>query len=323
MIRICARATVRSPALCVLRQSQVYRQFSSTQWRKEDPRIENAGREITDDYAALREKYDTPKHTLVLAHGLLGFDELRLVGHFIPGLKYWRGITDALAANGIEVIVATVPPSGSIEARAAKLAESIAKKAKGKKVNIVAHSMSGLDSRYMISQLRPTDFQVLSLTTIATPHRGSAFADYMFETIGPRHIKRIYTVIEYFGFETGAFSQLTQGYMKENFNAKTPDIDDVKYYSYGASLEPARWSVFAPSHAIIKKVEGHNDGLVSVESSQWGDYKGTLIGVSHLDLINWTNRLKWYFWELTGSKRNFNAIALYLDICDMLAKENL
>lgn len=43
----------------------------------------------------------------------------------------------------------------------------------------------------------------------------------------------------------------------------------------------------------------------SVQSSQWGDYKGTLIGVSHLDLINWTNRLKWFFWELTGSKRKY------------------
>ena len=185
------------------------------------------------------------------------------------------------------------------------------------------HSMGGLDSRYMISQLKPTDFKILSLTTIATPHRGSAFADYMFETIGPRRIKRIYKVIEYFGFETGAFSQLTQEYMENNFNPKTPDIPDVKYYSYGASLEPSRWSVFAPSHAIIKPKEGVNDGLVSVHSSQWGDYKGTLIGVSHLDLINWTNRLKWFFWELTGSKRNFNAIAFYLDICDMLAKEDL
>jgi len=49
----------------------------------------------------------------------------------------------------------------------------------------------------MISQLRPTDFKILSLTTIATPHRGSAFADYMFETIGQRRIKRIYKVMEY------------------------------------------------------------------------------------------------------------------------------
>jgi len=181
--------------------------------------------------------------------------------------------------------------------------------------------MGGLDSRYMISQLRPTNFKVLSLTTIATPHRGSAFADYMFETIGPRHIKRIYKVMECFGFETGAFSQLTIEYMKKTFNPKTPNLAYVKYYSYGASIEPNRWSVFAPSHAIIKPVEGLNDGLVSVHSSQWGDYKGSLIGVSHLDLINWTNRLKWFFWELTGSKRTFNAIAFYLDICDMLAKE--
>ncbi|KAH6878673.1 Alpha/Beta hydrolase protein [Alternaria rosae] len=327
MIRIYARATIRSPVYsttsCILSPKNATRQFSRSQCRKEDPRISDFGREIVDEFAVMREKYDAPKHTIVLAHGLLGFDELRLAGQFIPGIQYWRGITDALAHKGIEVIVAAVPASGSIEARSAKLAESIALKAKGKQVNIIAHSMGGLDSRYMISQLRPTDFKILSLTTIATPHRGSAFADYMFDTIGPRRIKRIYSVMEYFGFETGAFSQLTQEYMKNNFNPKTPDIANVKYYSYGASLEPTRWSVFAPSHGIIKAKEGLNDGLVSVESSRWGDYKGTLIGVSHLDLINWTNRLKWFFWELTGSKRNFNAIAFYLDICDMLAKEDL
>jgi triacylglycerol lipase len=79
------------------------------------------------------------KHTIILAHGLLGFDELRLAGHYFPGLHYWRGITEALSHNGIEVIVAAVPASGSIEARAAKLAESIAQKAKGKQVNIIAY----------------------------------------------------------------------------------------------------------------------------------------------------------------------------------------
>ena len=52
--------------------------------------------------------------------------------------------------------------------------------------------------------------------------------------------------------------------------------------------------------------EGPNDGLVSVMSSQWGGedgYKGTLLGVSHLDLINWTNRVRWLVWELTGHTR--------------------
>ena len=46
------------------------------------------------------------------------------------------------------------------------------------------YDFSGLDSRYMISRLRPPGVNVLSLTTIATPHHGSAFADYMFDRIG-------------------------------------------------------------------------------------------------------------------------------------------
>ena len=43
---------------------------------------------------------------------------------------------------------------------------------------------SGLDARYMISRLKPPNVDVLSLTTIASPHRGSAFADYVFDRIG-------------------------------------------------------------------------------------------------------------------------------------------
>ncbi|OCK77533.1 alpha/beta-hydrolase [Lepidopterella palustris CBS 459.81] len=273
-----------------------------------DPRLGDIGRVIEDEYAVIRDKY---------AHGLLGFDELRLAGPAFRGIQYWRGITEALSQNGIEVITVAMPATGSIEARADKLGESISEKAHGKSVNIIA----GLDARYMISRIKPSNVKVLSLTTIASPHRGSAFADYMFETIGPTRIKNLYRFLELIGFETSAFSQLTRQYMNEHFNPKTPDLDGVSYYSYGASLEPTSWSVFSLSHKIIKRIEGaQNDGLVSVNSSQWGQYKGTLVGVSHLDLINWTNRIKWYLWELTGSKRNFNAIAFYLDIADMLAK---
>jgi triacylglycerol lipase len=56
----------------------------------------------------------------------------------LPGIHYWRGITEALHQKGIEVITAAVPPSGSIEARAEKLGESIADQAHGKSVNIIA-----------------------------------------------------------------------------------------------------------------------------------------------------------------------------------------
>ncbi|KAF2140006.1 uncharacterized protein K452DRAFT_299970 [Aplosporella prunicola CBS 121167] len=305
-------ATKQANALC--------RALSSSASRKQDPRLSDLGREIRDEYAVLREEYETPKHPIILAHGLLGFDELRLGGSRLPGIQYWRGIREAYEAKGIEVIVASVSASGSVEARGLKLGETIAEKANGKSVNIIA----GLDARYMISQLKPKNVDVKSLTTIASPHRGSAFADFMMDQIGPNNLPRAYRALEFFGFETGAFSQLTRKYMQEEFNPKTPDREGVRYYSYGASLEPTYWSVFRPSHDIIKVLEEEqNDGLVSVPSSKWGTYKGTLMGVSHLDLINWTSRIKWLLFRIIGNKPKFNGIALYLDIADMLAKEGL
>ncbi|CAL8582850.1 lipase 2 [Xanthoria parietina] len=163
----------------------------------------------------------------------------------------------------------------------------------------------------------------MSLTTIASPHHGSAFADYVFERIGPTSLPRIFRALRALRIKTGAFTQLTRRFMEEDFNPRTPNREGVRYLSYGASVDPPIWSAFKRSHRIVEREEGANDGLVSVESSRWGEYKGTLVNVSHLDLINWTNRLRWLVWEMTGNKRNFNAIAFYLDIGDMLAKEGL
>ena len=156
----------------------------------------------------------------------------------------------------------------------------------------------------MVSRLKPPNVSVMSLTTIATPHRGSAYADYIFSQIGYTNIPKVYKMMEWFGFETGGFRQLTQEYMAWKFNPRTPDREGVRYYSYGASLHPQFTSVFRQSHHIVEKAEGENDGLVSVASSKWGTYKGTLEDVSHLDLINWTNKLRWYLLlSLTGKKR--------------------
>ncbi|KAI6089932.1 putative triacylglycerol lipase [Hypoxylon rubiginosum] len=301
---------------------RTWRSYSSE--HGDDPRLKNLGRQIHNEYAAIREKYATPKYPIVLAHGLLGFAELRLAGGWLPAIHYWRGITDALKANGIEVITATVPPSGTIEQRAERLARGISEVAQGKSVNIVAHSMGGLDARYMISHLQPKNVDVRSLVTVASPHRGSAFADYLFKEIGSDRLPSIYKFVEGVGMDTGAFQQLTRSYMAEKFNPQTPDDPNVRYFSYGAMMEqPPLLSPFRYSHGIVSDVEGPNDGLVSVTSSQWGSYKGTLVGVSHLDLINWTNRVKWTLRKWMGQGPTFNAIAFYLDIADMLAKEDL
>lgn len=277
----------------------------------------------------------------MLAHGLLGFSELS-ISSVIPPFQYWHGIKQALAAQGCtNVIAASVPPSGSIEERAVKLAADIAAafppsttafrthdEAEGPvPVNIIAHSMGGLDARHMISHLQPHGRQVnvASLTTIATPHRGSMFADYLFDKgAGPLYLPKLYGVLERARLGTKAFAQLTTRYMTQEFNPQTPDDPSVRYFSYGAVIdEPPLLSPFRLSHKVIDEAEGPNDGLVSVDSSRWGRYEGTLVGVSHLDLINWTNKVRWTVREWMGIKRNFNAIAFYLAITDMLSREGL
>lgn len=289
-----------------------------------DPRAQDLDRLIQDDFATLREKYQTPKHPIVLAHGLLGFDELRLAGKFLPGVQYWRGIKEAMNANNIEVITTAVPASASIEQRAVALMKDIKTKAHGKTVNIVAHSMGGLDARHLISNLKPWDLEIKSLTTIATPHRGSSFADFVLREIGETNIPKVYKLLSRLNLDSGAFSQLTTKYMQETFNPANLDDPSVRYFSYGAQFKPPLWSVFRFSHGMIDVVEGPNDGLVSVASSKWDErgYRGTLDGVSHLDLINWyvsivyfqyppavftrqhrTNRIKWAAAELSIIKR--------------------
>ncbi|KAM4065990.1 lipase [Hirsutella rhossiliensis] len=303
-----------------------------------DARIRELGREIAHDYATIRESYATPKHPIVLAHGLLGFSELSISSAF-PPLQYWHGIKQALAAQGCSnVTTASVPPSGSIEERAAKLAADIAaafppsspapRTGEGTvPVNIIAHSMGGLDARYLISHLQPQGRQVTvaSLTTIATPHRGSMFADYLFDKgAGPIYLPKLYRLLEKAGLGTKAFAQLTTRYMAQEFNPQTPDDPLVRYYSYGAVIDkPPLLSPFRLSYKVIDEAEGPNDGLVSVDSSRWGIYEGTLVGVSHLDLINWTNKVRWTVREWMGYKKTFNAIAFYLAITDMLAREGL
>lgn len=136
-----------------------HREYHATRHRWNpslEPRLEDHGRVIHDEYSIIRDHYglllpefafrnitnsqsDAPKYPVVLAHGLLGFDELRLGGRYLPGVQYWRGIKEALTARGIEVITATVPPSGSIEDRAKELELDIEAGARGKDVNIIAY----------------------------------------------------------------------------------------------------------------------------------------------------------------------------------------
>jgi triacylglycerol lipase len=98
----------------------------------------------------------------------------------------------------------------------------------------------GLDCRYLTSHLIHRKFNVLSITTIATPHRGSSFADHFLKTVGPERMPSVLSLLDLLpngGGDGKAFECLTVASMKE-FNEQTPDVDGVRYFSWGAVYKP-------------------------------------------------------------------------------------
>ncbi|KAK9897175.1 alpha/beta-hydrolase [Cystobasidium minutum MCA 4210] len=275
------------------------------------------------DWARIKDKYDKPKLPMVFLHGLFGFSVLGPSNLPAFQIQYWRGVREALEELGVEVLMTASPASGNIETRAKAICEQIIEKFPGREINLIGHSMGGLDARYLITHLQPEAFTVKTLTTIATPHRGSAFADYLLEDIlGRRNLPSLLTMMEALQMPGGgrAFDALTRSKMAK-FNEETPDDPSVTYYSYGAKFRPSIVDVFRLPWSIIFEKEGENDGLVSVESAQWGNYKATLENVNHLDLVGWVGRMRFAFAELTGKAIRFKPVSFYLAIAEELAKE--
>ena len=225
-------------------------------------------------------KLDAP---IVLAHGLCGFD--RLYAFYRPVIDYFPGVREALEGAGNRVFAASVRPTSGVADRARDLKQFIENEVPAGPVHLIAHSMGGLDARYMITRLGMAS-RVRSLTTIATPHRGTAFADW-----GVRHFGRILTpFLGLAGIPHQAFFDLTTESC-QRFNELVPDVPGVRYFAVAghcdAELISTEWLV---PHRIVSRVEGPNDGVVSVASATWGEHTDVWAG-DHLNLINWPNRL--------------------------------
>ena len=75
------------------------------------------------------------------------------------------------------MLVSQVPPIAGIERRSRVLGRRIQEAFGGEPVHLIGHSMGGLDARALLASEGNAGL-VLSLTTIGTPHLGSALADY-------------------------------------------------------------------------------------------------------------------------------------------------
>lgn len=190
------------------------------------------------------------RHAIVLAHGFDASDDNR-----------WSfyGLEDALERDGHVVHAARVQPYRGVPDRAKELAKHVdqaiaeceAARARGcdpSKVHILAHSMGGLDSRYLVAKLENADGVpyaklVASVTTISTPHRGSAIADVALKLL-PGAADPVINTLAGLWARTftdrdlaegsdvrAALTSISEGYAPE-FNAEVRDQPGVYYQSW-------------------------------------------------------------------------------------------
>ncbi|MEL7833917.1 esterase/lipase family protein [Fodinibius sp. Rm-B-1B1-1] len=204
-----------------------------------------------------------------------------------------------LRSHNVLAFAPNIVPYAKIETRAqswVRRIEELVDNLPYQKVNIIAHSMGGLDMRYALSKLDIAQ-HVASLTTISTPHHGTSLAELTLKT--PDAIReKLGDFLDWMGDRiyphtksdsVGSAAQLTRKYINEEFNPATPNIDDIPYYSYSSAVgkgtnQPIR-VIARYQNKHIYDLEGPNDGMVSVKSAKWGEHIETS-NLSHLEQMN-------------------------------------
>ncbi len=137
--------------------------------------------------------YCETDYPIILVPGVLGFDS-------VFGIDYFYAITDSLEEDGAIVYTASLSGLSGTEQRGEQLLAFIdaikTDNPEYTKFNVIAHSQGSTTSRYAM-KLRPDAFA--SLTTIAGPHQGTPFADYVNEEISDKLLAIAYPVLEMLG----------------------------------------------------------------------------------------------------------------------------
>ena len=234
------------------------------------------------------------KYPLLLVHGVF-FRDYRYI-------NYWGRIPRELRRNGARIYYGCQQSAAAVEDSGKELAErirAIIAETGCEKVNIIAHSKGGLDSRAAIAHQGMGPY-VATLTTINTPHRGCIFAEYLLGKVpqaARRKIADTYNAtLRRLGDEDPDFlaagTDLTASAC-ERRNAVTPDDPGVVYESVMSYCRRAGHGKFPlnMTHPIVRHFDGKNDGLVSVDSAKWGS-RFTLLeprgkrGISHGDVVD-------------------------------------
>ncbi len=237
------------------------------------------------------------KYPVLMVHGIF-FRDWQL-------FNYWGRIPAELRKNGARIFYGKQQSAQSIEKSAQELHQQIhavLEQTGAEKINIIAHSKGGLDSRYALSKLGDAPY-VASLTTINTPHRGCAWVDDALQKIPvsvqnwlDRHYQKIFQVL---GDTSPAFLEgvhdLTAAHSRE-FNQECLVPENVFCQCYMSQMSRAFSAPFPLwfSYLCMKAFDRNapNDGLVSVDSAGLPGREFRILkpsgtrGISHGDMID-------------------------------------
>ncbi len=258
------------------------------------------------------------KYPILMVHGVF-FRDRNI-------FNYWGRIPEALTLNGAKIYYGNQQSALSVKDSGAELAkriEDVIKESGAEKLNIIAHSKGGLDSRYALSAFDCGKY-VASLTTVNTPHRGCIFVDKIFDNMPQKSQQKL---ADAYNASARAVGDTTPdflaavGDLRESrcieMNKTIQNCDGVFYQSVGSVSKGVRSGRFPMdiSYPFVKKTDGENDGLVSVDSMKWGEKfhfittKGRR-GVTHGDVIDLNREnidgfdVREYFVQLVAELKN-------------------
>ncbi|MDE6674895.1 MAG: triacylglycerol lipase, partial [Acetatifactor sp.] len=258
----------------------------------DEVRFEN--QKLLTDRARCQEQLCATRYPILMVHGVF-FRDFRY-------FNYWGRIPQALEANGAKVYYGNHQSAAPVAVSSREIADrilAIVRETGCEKVNVIAHSKGGLDTRAAL-QLPGIAEHVASLTTVNTPHRGCEFADYLLTKIPQTQQQAVAsaynTALKKLGDPSpdflGAVTNLTASFCRQ-FNEETPDVPGVYYQSVGSRLSRASGGRFPLNftHVLCQHFDGPNDGLVGERSFPWGtDYQFLTVsgvrGISHGDMID-------------------------------------
>ena len=233
------------------------------------------------------------KYPILLVHGVFFRD--------FKHLNYWGRIPKELEKNGATIFYGEHNSASAVRDSAVELEariREIVRQTGCEKVNIIAHSKGGLDSRAMIDR---DPSLVASLTTINTPHRGCEFAEYFINKVPEKTRLAIARKYNFCAAKLGdrdpdfvsAVRDLTSSACVQ-INEEIKDAPGVYYQSVGSVLQKAASGKFPLNftYHLVKWFDGENDGLVGVDSFAWGENSILLKneksrrGISHGDVID-------------------------------------